>query len=369
MGKCLALTVAGLLALAAIGCGQQSERTAGEPASDPAPVHVHGLGVNPRDGALFIATHTGLFRAPPGGQRATRVAGRYQDTMGFTVVGPDSFLGSGHPDLREKLPPFLGLIRSNDAGETWTPVSLVGKADFHILEALGKRLYGFGADFQTRREQLLVSRDGGRRWSPATLPARLVSLTPIGSYGWRVLRPGGRVLLLEHVRSPSTPVRAVQRMLDPLAIRIEGDHLTREPLEYLEAEGIRDRAAQALEVGDRRARRRQECRPPVGSACDPSTAIKNGAIAFEHSTVSPWCRRWCDRGKPLSRRRPDRRRSAVVSVFWGRVRQLLRRAPNRDPAQLCPRCFSDPIAALVLCDYFLHSSRQRPASPANSITG
>jgi ubiquinone/menaquinone biosynthesis C-methylase UbiE len=54
----------------------------------------------------------------------------------------------------------------------------------------------------------------------------------------RVLRPGGRLLLLEHVRSPSTPVRAVQRVLDPLAVRFEGDHLTREPLEYLEAEGF-----------------------------------------------------------------------------------------------------------------------------------
>src|SRR5687768_7073255 len=30
---------------------------------DPGPVHVHGLGVNPKDGALFVATHTGLFRA------------------------------------------------------------------------------------------------------------------------------------------------------------------------------------------------------------------------------------------------------------------------------------------------------------------
>jgi ubiquinone/menaquinone biosynthesis C-methylase UbiE len=54
----------------------------------------------------------------------------------------------------------------------------------------------------------------------------------------RVLQPGGRLLLLEHVRSPSAPVRAVQRMLDPLVVRFEGDHLTREPLEHLEAEGF-----------------------------------------------------------------------------------------------------------------------------------
>jgi ubiquinone/menaquinone biosynthesis C-methylase UbiE len=54
----------------------------------------------------------------------------------------------------------------------------------------------------------------------------------------RVLRPGGRLLLLEHVRSPSAPVRAVQRMLDPLAVRFAADHLVREPLEHVEAEGF-----------------------------------------------------------------------------------------------------------------------------------
>jgi ubiquinone/menaquinone biosynthesis C-methylase UbiE len=50
----------------------------------------------------------------------------------------------------------------------------------------------------------------------------------------RVLRPGGRLLLLEHVRSRVGPVRAVQRMLDPLFVRLEADHLLREPLDYLE---------------------------------------------------------------------------------------------------------------------------------------
>ena len=50
------------------------------------------------------------------------------------------------------------------------------------------------------------------------------------------LRPGGRLLLIEHVRSPSRPVRVVQRLLDPLTVRFEGDHLLREPLDHLEAE-------------------------------------------------------------------------------------------------------------------------------------
>lgn len=55
---------------------------------------------------------------------------------------------------------------------------------------------------------------------------------------WRVLRPGGRFLLLEHVRSPSLPVRTIQRLLDPLTVRFMGDHFTREPLDHLDAEGF-----------------------------------------------------------------------------------------------------------------------------------
>lgn len=55
---------------------------------------------------------------------------------------------------------------------------------------------------------------------------------------FRVLRPGGLLLLLEHVRSPSRPVRAVQRALDPLAVHFEADHLVRDPLDHLEGAGF-----------------------------------------------------------------------------------------------------------------------------------
>jgi ubiquinone/menaquinone biosynthesis C-methylase UbiE len=54
----------------------------------------------------------------------------------------------------------------------------------------------------------------------------------------RVLRPGGRFILMEHVRSPVLPVRAVQRLLDPVAARFEADHLMREPLDYLAEVGF-----------------------------------------------------------------------------------------------------------------------------------
>ena len=54
----------------------------------------------------------------------------------------------------------------------------------------------------------------------------------------RVLRPGGRFLLLEHVRSPVLPIRVAERLLEPLMLRFEGDHLLREPLDHLRVEGF-----------------------------------------------------------------------------------------------------------------------------------
>ena len=135
------LTAAGLLWWTLRG-GQPTDGLAPLPGKDPGVAHVHGLGVDPADGTLYAATHHGLFRIPETG-KATRVADRYQDTMGFTVVGPRHFLASGHPDQREDKPPHLGLIESTDAGETWRTLSLSGEADFHALEYRHGRVYGF----------------------------------------------------------------------------------------------------------------------------------------------------------------------------------------------------------------------------------
>lgn len=125
---------------------------------EPGVIHVHGLGVDPGDGALYAATHSGLFRIQAQG-RAERVANRYQDTMGFTVTGPRTFLGSGHPDLRENIPVRLGLIESTDAGQSWTALSLQGRADFHALQAVHGRVYGYDSTSET----FMVSPDR-RRW-------------------------------------------------------------------------------------------------------------------------------------------------------------------------------------------------------------
>lgn len=146
----LAMVAAGVVAglVVALILARNDEPTGAPPvgaANDPGVSHVHGLGLNPADGSLQVATHYGTFRIPEEGS-AQRIGDSYQDTMGFTVIGPDHFLGSGHPDvagMEAGQPGLLGLIESTDGGETWQSVSLLGEVDFHALAAAHGRIYGW----------------------------------------------------------------------------------------------------------------------------------------------------------------------------------------------------------------------------------
>lgn len=163
------------------------------------------LGIDPGDRSLYAATHYGLFRVPATGA-ARRVGDTFQDTMGFTVVRLQHFLGSGHPDVQDRgLPPLLGLIESTDAGRAWEPISLLGEADFHALSFRHGTVYAYDAtsgrfmvspdrrswDVRSQLSDLLSfavdptspdhalattssgvieSRDGGRTWNPVSAP-------------------------------------------------------------------------------------------------------------------------------------------------------------------------------------------------------
>ncbi|WP_162688748.1 MULTISPECIES: F510_1955 family glycosylhydrolase [unclassified Streptomyces] len=150
-------TAAGLL-LAACSAPDADKRSSTTP--DPGTGHLHGLGVDPADNTVYAAGHLGVFRLADG--TALRVADRYQDTMGFTVTGPSTFLGSGHPSPSDPnaRSPHLGLIRSTDAGRTWQTLSAEGEADFHALEQAGESLYGF----DSQSGKIWASVDGGRTW-------------------------------------------------------------------------------------------------------------------------------------------------------------------------------------------------------------
>ncbi|GAA2683617.1 hypothetical protein GCM10010412_069480 [Nonomuraea recticatena] len=132
--------------------------------------------------------------------------------MGFTVVGPKTFLASGHPgDASADASPHLGLIRTTDGGRTWTTVSGEGVADFHAIQLAVETLYAY----DSQSGQLRRSADGGETWmTGAEEPmndlagdrARVFVTTP---QGLKVSGNGGMEFedmanapLLSHVESP-----------------------------------------------------------------------------------------------------------------------------------------------------------------------
>jgi hypothetical protein len=211
-------------AWAAAGCSDGSPAGLPEagPPHDLGLSHVHGLGINPADGELYAATHTGLFRLAIG--RQPERVGEHMDLMGFTVGGPDHLLASGHPspaDVREgRWPPHLGLIRSLDGGRTWESVALLGAADFHGLAFVHGLVFGWdsttgrllvSADQETWEERsrlalfdltvspadphvllaatadgLLRSADGGKSWSSWESPSLVLLSWPRADQLWGI---------------------------------------------------------------------------------------------------------------------------------------------------------------------------------------
>ncbi|MBO1769544.1 hypothetical protein [Agrococcus sp. TF02-05] len=125
--------------------------------------HVHELATTPDGQSLLVATHNGLFtvdlaegdvRGPAGDLRI--------DLMGMAVA-EHVLLASGHPGTSGPQPlrgPNVGLIRSDDFGESWDAVSLEGVADFHALtyDPKAETIVGSHAG------QLLISEDMGVSW-------------------------------------------------------------------------------------------------------------------------------------------------------------------------------------------------------------
>jgi ubiquinone/menaquinone biosynthesis C-methylase UbiE len=108
--------------------------------------------------------------------------------------------------------------------------------------ALGReraRELGHPADLRLGDAQALEFEDATFDTVTCTLGfCTIPDTTSAAREAYRVLKPGGQLLMLEHVRSPVRIVRGGQRLLEPLAVRFEADHLLREPLDYLAGVGF-----------------------------------------------------------------------------------------------------------------------------------
>jgi len=102
--------------------------------------------------------------------------------------------------------------------------------------------------------------------SLCTIPDPAVAIAEM----WRVLTPGGTLLLVDHIRSSFAPLRAVQWMAEQVTIRTAGEHFTRRQLPLVRTQGFEVVESERLKAGTverihaRKPERPPDSRPPAG---------------------------------------------------------------------------------------------------------
>ena len=180
--RLIALATAAVLGAA--GCGSENGGDAG-PAQrsdklvdfSQKPPFVNAM-VPEEDGSFLLTTNRGFFRVREG-EEPERIRGTVKAKEGSSPVGTfleidkisdQELVGSGHPDNERPLPPYLGFMRSTDAGRTWSIVSRLGEADLHQIRRLHDRIYAFDAVLGA----ILVSTDDGKTWEERFTPRELI---------------------------------------------------------------------------------------------------------------------------------------------------------------------------------------------------
>jgi photosystem II stability/assembly factor-like uncharacterized protein len=184
------------LALLIAGCGGGGGSDVAVPRSalvDPdRPPLINSLEQVPGSDDLLLTTNRGFYRIADG--KATTLGSKVSTPDGTSPVGMflevaqgegGALLGSGHPDEKKRVAGFLGLLRSETDGRTWTDVSRYGLADLHTIRTVDGSIYAYDVVLPA----VIVSPDGGRTWEERSAP------------------PGGRVI--DFVVDPSEPDQMV----------------------------------------------------------------------------------------------------------------------------------------------------------------
>jgi photosystem II stability/assembly factor-like uncharacterized protein len=172
----VALALLAAAALALTGCAATAAAPTPQATTSSSITHVHGIVPDPTSDGFLIGTHEGIYTASADGESVAPVDGPGFDAMGLTAVG-DVLLASGHPgpDTPPDLgAPHLGIIRSTDGAQTWTPLAFTGSKDFHVLTAAPDgTVFGLPTD----SPKLLHSRDAGESWASTGASVEAFNLT------------------------------------------------------------------------------------------------------------------------------------------------------------------------------------------------
>jgi len=94
--------------------------------------HIHGMGFSADGRQLFVAAHDGLRVFSEGQWLIPNLPAH--DYMGYAATA-DGFYSSGHPHPSSGLVNPLGLVKSEDGGQTLTTLGFEGESDFHLMAA------------------------------------------------------------------------------------------------------------------------------------------------------------------------------------------------------------------------------------------
>lgn len=150
------LVASGAVLLLLAGCASSNDQMSVDQME-----HVHSVAT---DGELFyLASHHGLYKMK--GDSWSQVGEEF-DIMGLDI-SDGVFYASGHPGPTQDWPDPVGIIASEDKGETWTPRTLMGEVDFHLLEVSGDYFVGVAAYYGV----VVGSSDGAKSWLTLETPS------------------------------------------------------------------------------------------------------------------------------------------------------------------------------------------------------
>ncbi len=78
-----------------------------------------------------------------------------------------------------------------------------------------------------------------------SVPNPVLGLKELG----RVVKPGGQILLLEHMRSPSDEIGRLMDVINPLVARLAGANINRRTLDNIRNAGLKVESVQDLAMG------------------------------------------------------------------------------------------------------------------------